>query len=201
MDRFPLYAYWVALFSVIAYPPLFVLWFIIHPFTRLWRRLGPVATYLVVGGMLSGMAIVLYTLRDPLLSVSYGARWPLVALGVPLLVAGLVIKQYRRKHLTPSMRFGLPQLSGASKQGTLLTEGIYARVRNPTYLEGGVALAGVALLCNYLAVYVLLALYLPVIYAVVLLEEHELRERFGAEYDDYCRRVPRFLPRLGRRPT
>jgi len=29
-----------------------------------------------------------------------------------------------------------------------------------------------------------------------MLEERELRERFGAEYDAYCRRVPRFLPRL-----
>jgi len=31
---------------------------------------------------------------------------------------------------------------------------------------------------------------------VPMLEERELRERFGAKYDAYCRRVPRFLPRL-----
>jgi protein-S-isoprenylcysteine O-methyltransferase Ste14 len=29
----------------------------------------------------------------------------------------------------------------------------------------------------------------------VLLEERELAERFGAEYLDYCRRVPRYVPR------
>jgi protein-S-isoprenylcysteine O-methyltransferase Ste14 len=29
---------------------------------------------------------------------------------------------------------------------------------------------------------------------VVLLEERELRDRFGAEYDEYCRRVPRYIP-------
>jgi len=33
----------------------------------------------------------------------------------------------------------------------------------------------------------------------VLLESRELRERFGAEYAEYCRRVPRYLPRVGRR--
>jgi len=31
---------------------------------------------------------------------------------------------------------------------------------------------------------------------VVYLEEPELRERFGKQYEDYCRRVPRWLPRL-----
>jgi len=30
---------------------------------------------------------------------------------------------------------------------------------------------------------------------VVYVEEPELRERFGESYQDYCRRVPRWLPR------
>jgi hypothetical protein len=32
--------------------------------------------------------------------------------------------------------------------------------------------------------------------AIVAAEENYLRGRFGAAFDDYCRRVPRFLPRL-----
>lgn len=35
-------------------------------------------------------------------------------------------------------------------------------------------------------------------WSVVRVEEPELRERFGAAYEDYCRRVPRWLPRLSR---
>jgi protein-S-isoprenylcysteine O-methyltransferase Ste14 len=31
---------------------------------------------------------------------------------------------------------------------------------------------------------------------VLFYEEPVLRRKFGAEYDDYCRRVPRWLPRL-----
>jgi protein-S-isoprenylcysteine O-methyltransferase Ste14 len=35
--------------------------------------------------------------------------------------------------------------------------------------------------------------------AVLHIEEPELRERFGQSYAEYCRRVPRWLPRLGSR--
>ena len=33
---------------------------------------------------------------------------------------------------------------------------------------------------------------------VVHVEEPELRRRFGPSYEEYCRRVPRWLPRFGR---
>jgi protein-S-isoprenylcysteine O-methyltransferase Ste14 len=59
-----------------------------------------------------------------------------------------------------------------------------------------VALAGWSLVANYLALYGVLALWLPGVWLIAVLEERELRNRFGAEYDAYSRRVPRFLPRL-----
>jgi protein-S-isoprenylcysteine O-methyltransferase Ste14 len=34
---------------------------------------------------------------------------------------------------------------------------------------------------------------------LVLLEERELRDRFGAEYEEYCRQVPRWIPGRSRR--
>lgn len=55
-----------------------------------------------------------------------------------------------------------------------------------------------SLVANYLALYALLLLSLPTLYLVVILEERELRDRFGAEYTAYCREVPRFLPKSWR---
>lgn len=37
---------------------------------------------------------------------------------------------------------------------------------------------------------------IPVIHALVLLEERELLDRFGDEYVEYSRAVPRYIPRL-----
>jgi protein-S-isoprenylcysteine O-methyltransferase Ste14 len=34
---------------------------------------------------------------------------------------------------------------------------------------------------------------------IVLYEERQLKRAFGSEYEDYCARVGRWLPRLGRR--
>ena len=49
--------------------------------------------------------------------------------------------------------------------------------------------------------YVLAACWIPGITLVAVLEERELRERFGKEYEDYCSRVPMFIPRLGPTPS
>jgi protein-S-isoprenylcysteine O-methyltransferase Ste14 len=55
----------------------------------------------------------------------------------------------------------------------------------------------VALFANYLAVYVLALVLVPALYLVVVLEERELRERFGEDYVTYSQRVPRFIPWRG----
>ena len=141
----------------------------------------------------------MYHVRDPLMRISFGVRWPLVCLAVPCFLASLYIAALRWRLLTPRIMVGVPEVSQKQGPGRLLTTGIYARIRNPRYVEIGLALAAIALFCNYLATYALAVLYVPGIYLVVLLEERELRQRFGEEYERYCREVPRFVPRLTRR--
>ncbi len=80
---------------------------------------------------------------------------------------------------------------------TLVTQGIYNHVRNPMYLGNFFLIAGFALASNrwvFLVAGTAIAVYVH--RAIVAAEERFLRSRFGSQYDDYCARVPRFLPRL-----
>lgn len=189
-------AYWVALITVVAVPPVVLFWFIVHPFTCWWRDFGPVKAYLILVGIVGLLMLLIFRLREPLLHVRFGVSGPLTALAIVLFVTSMAIGVLRTRHLTPAVLFGLPQLSRRRYPGKLVTDGIYAHIRHPRYLQVGLGLIAVALFANYLATYVIAAAYVPVIYALALLEERELRDRFGKEYEQYANRVPRFLPRL-----
>lgn len=184
----------VAVFTLVSVPALNVVWFLIHPFVAVWRRLGPRATYAVAGAVMAATVAVVLLVREPLLRIRFGVSPPLVGLAVVFLAIGLYIGRQRGRALDMATLVGLPEIS-AGRSGGLVTGGIYARIRNPRYVEGWFVLAAGALLCNYLAVWVLLVIYPALIWANVLLEERELRARFGEAYDAYCRRVPRFIPR------
>ena len=79
----------------------------------------------------------------------------------------------------------------------LVCEGVYAHTRNPMYVGNFLLLTGLAMIYNSVLGYlVALPVYVGAILAIIGSEEDFLRGKFGAEYDDYCRRVPRFVPRL-----
>jgi protein-S-isoprenylcysteine O-methyltransferase Ste14 len=192
-------AYWLALATVVAAPPFVLVWLIIHPFARHWRRLGPLATYPALLAIILSLMAVTYRYREPLMRVRYSASGPVMIAALVLFAAACGMGVLRIRRLRPTVMFGLPQLSCSRRRGSLITDGIYAHLRHPRYVEVGLSLAAIALFTGYLAAYVLAAAYIPVIYLVVLLEESELRDRFGGEYEEYCRRVPRFVPRLTHR--
>jgi protein-S-isoprenylcysteine O-methyltransferase Ste14 len=80
----------------------------------------------------------------------------------------------------------------------LVVTGTFRYVRNPGYVAVLALIVGQALLFGspaLLAYAALLALGFHLF--VVLYEEPHLRRKFGAEYEAYCARVPRWRPRLG----
>jgi protein-S-isoprenylcysteine O-methyltransferase Ste14 len=187
--------YGVALIVLVAFPPAVVFWLCVHPFAKAWRKLGPFWSLALLYGALLLAMVGLFRARGPLLAVEFGTRWPLVAVGgVCLVLAAMALRAVRRR-LGVRVQMGIPELDPRAEQ-RLLTEGIYARVRHPRYLEMLLALLGFALVANYLAGYVVLAASALILHAVVLLEERELAERFGPAWEAYAARVPRYVPAL-----
>jgi protein-S-isoprenylcysteine O-methyltransferase Ste14 len=76
----------------------------------------------------------------------------------------------------------------------LVTDGIYGRVRHPSYLGLIIMGFGWALAFRSGAGMVLAGLVIPPILARIRSEEALLRSQFGEEYDSYRRRTSRLIP-------
>ena len=190
--------YVVALITIVTVPSAILFWLVVHPNVRLWRRLGLSLSYTALVVLMVGVAAGAYLLREPILSVDFGANYLLVALAMPIYGAAVWLSVRIRRHLTFRTFVGVPELTARSDGGGLLTEGVYARVRHPRYGAVLLALISVALFSNYLALYLLLPTGAAGLVLIVRLEERELVERFGDEYETYRERVPMFVPRRGR---
>lgn len=188
--------YLLALILVVSLPPLFLYWLLIHPLITFWRAKGVVVTYTVVLTFVAIGMIGLFSIRHELLATDFGTSYPLLSLGILFLVLAGAMRLAIQKHLTIKALLGLPEIAPDRYRRALVTDGIYARVRHPRYVQLLIALAGYALIANHLASYIVVALWLPAIYVIVALEERELLEHFGEIYANYCRRVPRFIPKI-----
>ena len=78
-----------------------------------------------------------------------------------------------------------------------MVTGLYRYVRNPMYVAVLGLIAGQALLFGNRD----LLLYAAVVWMafqifVLLYEEPVLRKTYAAEYEEFCRNVPRWIPRL-----
>jgi protein-S-isoprenylcysteine O-methyltransferase Ste14 len=185
----------IAVMMVISLPPAILYWFIVHPFIGFWRRMGLTATYVFLTVFYLGSMVGLFLVRDTLLGRDFGNSSLLGIVSLPLFIAAIVISRKRKKYLTFRHLAGVPEIA-PEKHGTgLLREGIYSRIRHPRYVEFTLGLISYALFANYEGLYWMTAATLALLYIIVLIEERELRERFGQEYVDYSAQVPRFIPR------
>ena len=88
------------------------------------------------------------------------------------------------------------RVSGTAR---LVIAGPYAYVRNPLYLGNLVLTLGATMISELLWMLPIVAVLYALQYGpIVLWEEQQLAERFGAHYAAYCRRVPRWVPRCRR---
>ena len=79
----------------------------------------------------------------------------------------------------------------------LVTTALHRYVRNPMYVGVALIILGQSALFRSVHLAEYAGLMLLVAHAfVIFYEEPTLRRRFGESYEEYCRRVPRWIPRL-----
>ena len=116
------------------------------------------------------------------------AGWLLVAAGVALYLMCAFWGFALRGRGTPAV-FDPPK--------TLVAEGPYRIVRNPMYWSVASVMLGEALFFrSFRLAEIGIIFFLTTMLFVLVYEEPILRRKFGAEYEAYCRQVPRWFPRL-----
>lgn len=139
-------------------------------------------------------------------------RWQRIArrIRVPLgfLTAAIYLFELARRAPRPdavawSLLLVLPGLwlrayaSGYVKKNRELTQtGPYAHTRNPLYLGSMLMAAGFAVALLSWPVALVLAIMFAVIYIPTIASEERFLSSTFPEFSDYCRRVPRLVPRL-----
>jgi protein-S-isoprenylcysteine O-methyltransferase Ste14 len=126
-----------------------------------------------------------------------GITWP----GWPMLLAGIVVLGIGVVLFAASLyefaTRGRGTLAPWDPPRKLVVHGPYRYVRNPMISGVLFILAGEAILLRstshagwFVTFFFINAIYIP------LMEEPMLADRFGDDYREYCRHVPRVIPRL-----
>jgi protein-S-isoprenylcysteine O-methyltransferase Ste14 len=117
------------------------------------------------------------------------------ALGGAVVVLGQTIR---------ALTIGLDYIVRGGRQGKVYAEGlvvtgVYRLTRNPMYVGNVLIAIGLAVASNSVAALLVAAPLVVFAYAaIVAAEENYLSAKFGEAYVEYCRAVPRWLPRANR---
>jgi protein-S-isoprenylcysteine O-methyltransferase Ste14 len=137
--------------------------------------------------------------------VHFGRRWERNALtwtlgGVLFILASWLDVQTR--HTFGWRRLvGLAELNPRHRLRGVIRTGVYGRVRHPRYLLYMLMILSMAFLTGAQAFFLLAFLNILLYQILAPLEERELLEQYGSQYEDYRRSVPRFVPHVGRTHT
>jgi protein-S-isoprenylcysteine O-methyltransferase Ste14 len=188
----------LAMVYAVLFFPVPIYWLILHPAVNFWRRFGyrsfwvALPVWLLAGVPLAFFQGPLWSHRLPRNVFTYGLGTVLLGLAFWILVR--VHREFSFKKLA-----GLPELNPRHALCGIVRSGLYAHVRHPRYADLALGFIAWGLLTGSEGIFLLAIVSILMYLIVAPLEERELREQYGSEYEAYARAVPRFLPRLWRR--
>jgi protein-S-isoprenylcysteine O-methyltransferase Ste14 len=187
------FRYYLALFLTGSVPAILAYLLLLHSLIGIWRRIGVVASQIFLWTAVLGVFLwVISATRDFALA-DFGPNPIFFNAGMVCLAMAVWLRLKVSRSIGWRALLGLPEIAPKSYPQRLVTTGPYARVRHPRYLQAFLALIGWALIANHPASYLACSFWIPGIWLVVALEEQELAERFGAEFEAYQKRVPKFF--------
>jgi protein-S-isoprenylcysteine O-methyltransferase Ste14 len=182
---------WLAGVVLFLQLPIPLYWFALHPLMRFWRtRPHGAAFFAGVIFAWPPVTVLLILFRHELFRSS--------APPIALIIAGFALIAFEgwifwrvKRDLGGARLVGKTELSGG---GEIARNGIYGRIRHPRYAGSFLAIAGACLIAGTRTAWMAAMAWALLMLVAILLEEREMRRRFGDEFAAYCRRVPRFLP-------
>ncbi|WP_448954194.1 methyltransferase family protein [Labrys neptuniae] len=139
----------------------------------------------IVLGLLGVLGFVLLLFTDSLWQdrSGHGFHETLESVGLVLIAVAIVGRTWCSLYI------------GGRKKQLIVEDGPYSICRNPLYVFSFIGAAGAGAQFGTLTTTALIATVTVVIFTIVTHKEEQfLHDKFGAVYDAYCARVPRFVP-------
>ena len=174
-------------------------WFVFHPAIRFWRRVGNRAFWVALPVWVIFAAGIIIARHD-LFAMRVGRNALTWAAGAVLFVVANWLDSQTRHTFGWRRLAGLTEINPQHRLCGVVRTGVYGRVRHPRYLLYMLMMLSMAFLTGAVAIFLLAILNVLMYQILAPLEERELLDQYGPQYEAYRRSVPRFVPRLGRTP-
>ena len=185
----------LAFMTIALWPVIPLFWIPVHGLSRIFKKLG-LLTYVVPLFTWLPLAYLIFRNRSLLLSWKIDIPIGLRTLGFILLVIGTSLHVWTGKLLGLWGLIGLPEISKRI-EGNIVTAGPFSVVRHPTYLAHTLMFSGLFLITGAVTVGIITFIDFLLVYALIIpLEEKELLNRFGKDYNLYKQKVPKLFPRI-----
>jgi protein-S-isoprenylcysteine O-methyltransferase Ste14 len=188
----------LALMMIMMWPAIHIFLIELHYGINFWRKIGA-WTYLIVLLQALPIAFILYSLKEAILYYQIILGTPFIISGIMIVLAGLVLHAWTAKLIGIKATIGYTELkpSAQSNKQDLIKSGPFSVVRHPSYWAHTAIITGIFLITGVVAIGIIALIDLALNYFIVTtLEDQELIERFGYQYKEYQREVPKFFPKI-----